>query len=278
MIIVIIIYRYIVVLLGSHNIHTCISLSLYIYIYIYIYVYTYLHTYTYINVTYYYIIGRGMIRLETLIELEFLNSTCSSLSSYWNWTNGSLASDSRRQYLSQNSPPPLLQKRPPEGGAPRAPRARTRGAGRVRGRRLDTSGLRKGNSNRQITHNVHEEDDEMDKTKLHKSTQKHIASGLRKGDAPDSLRGSSVEIGTIHRRLAWAPAQGWRAHIEKCDQFDHAPCSMLCATRWCPGGRAATASPSRAPTRRRRRVGGGCIINMIKSYTYAYEFKHIYLP
>ena len=50
----------------------------------------------------------GIIRLETLIELKFINSGFSSLSSYWNWTNGSVSSDSRRHYLSHQYPPPLL--------------------------------------------------------------------------------------------------------------------------------------------------------------------------
>ena len=45
--------------------------------------------------------GGGMIRLETLIELKFLNSSFSSLSSCWNQTNCSPSSDSRRQYLNQ---------------------------------------------------------------------------------------------------------------------------------------------------------------------------------
>ena len=50
----------------------------------------------------------GMMWLETLIELKFLNSSFSSLSSCWHWTNGSLSSNSRQQYLSQQYPPPLL--------------------------------------------------------------------------------------------------------------------------------------------------------------------------
>ena len=37
----------------------------------------------------------------------------------------------------------------------------------------------------------------------------------------DSLRGSSVEIGTMQRRLA--PAQGWDAHIEKCEHVFQSP-------------------------------------------------------
>ena len=52
--------------------------------------------------------GRGVIRLETLIELNYLNSRCSSLSSYSNLTNSSLSSNSRQQYLSQQYPPPIL--------------------------------------------------------------------------------------------------------------------------------------------------------------------------
>ena len=48
----------------------------------------------------------GMIRLETLIELKFIDSSCSSLSSYCNDTNSSLSSNSRQRYLSQRYPPP----------------------------------------------------------------------------------------------------------------------------------------------------------------------------
>ena len=51
---------------------------------------------------------KGMIRLETLIELKSLNSSCSSLSSWRNQTNSSLSSNSRQQYLSQEYPRPLL--------------------------------------------------------------------------------------------------------------------------------------------------------------------------
>ena len=51
------------------------------------------------------------MRLETLVELEFLNSSFSSLSSYWSQTNNSLSSDSSQQHLGQQYPPPLL--RPP---------------------------------------------------------------------------------------------------------------------------------------------------------------------
>ena len=39
-------------------------------------------------------------------ELRFINSSFSSLASYWNQTNGSLSSNSRQQYLSQQHPPP----------------------------------------------------------------------------------------------------------------------------------------------------------------------------
>ena len=45
-----------------------------------------------------------MTRLETLIELEFLNSSFSSLSSY---LTVPFSSNSRQQYLSQEYPPPL---------------------------------------------------------------------------------------------------------------------------------------------------------------------------
>ena len=41
----------------------------------------------------------GMIRLETLIELKYLNSSCSSSSSYWNSTISYLPSDLSQQYL-----------------------------------------------------------------------------------------------------------------------------------------------------------------------------------
>ena len=51
---------------------------------------------------------RVIIRLETLIELKFLNSSFSSLSSSGNLTNSSLSSNSRQQYLSQQYPPPPL--------------------------------------------------------------------------------------------------------------------------------------------------------------------------
>ena len=53
----------------------------------------------------------GTIWLETLIELKFLNSSFSSLSSCWNSTNSSLSSISRQQYLSQQYPPTLLAMR-----------------------------------------------------------------------------------------------------------------------------------------------------------------------
>ena len=50
----------------------------------------------------------GMMRLDTLIELEFLNSSSSSSSSFRNSTNSSLSSNSRQQYLRQwYLPPPL---------------------------------------------------------------------------------------------------------------------------------------------------------------------------
>ena len=45
----------------------------------------------------------GMIRLETLIKLKFLNSIFSSVSSYWNLINSSLSSNSRQRY-----PPPWV--------------------------------------------------------------------------------------------------------------------------------------------------------------------------
>ena len=37
----------------------------------------------------------GMLRLETLLELKSLNSSFSSLSSYWNWTGSFLPGNSR---------------------------------------------------------------------------------------------------------------------------------------------------------------------------------------
>ena len=50
--------------------------------------------------------GRRMIRLETLIEPKFLNSSFSSLLSYLDEANNSPSSNSRQQYLSQQYPPP----------------------------------------------------------------------------------------------------------------------------------------------------------------------------
>ena len=50
----------------------------------------------------------GTMRLETLVELQFLNSSVSSLSSYWNSTKHYMPSDSSQQYLSQQYPPPLF--------------------------------------------------------------------------------------------------------------------------------------------------------------------------
>ena len=57
----------------------------------------------------------GMIRLETLIELKFLNSSFLSLSSDTELVQTiprreirGKSSDSRQQYLSQQYPPPLL--------------------------------------------------------------------------------------------------------------------------------------------------------------------------
>ena len=50
----------------------------------------------------------GMIRLETLIELNLFNSSFSSLISYCNRTNIYLSSSSGRQYLDRQYPPPLL--------------------------------------------------------------------------------------------------------------------------------------------------------------------------
>ena len=47
-------------------------------------------------------------RLETLIELKFLDSSFSSLSSDRNQTSGSQSSSSRRRYLSQQYPPTPL--------------------------------------------------------------------------------------------------------------------------------------------------------------------------
>ena len=105
-----------------------------IYIYIYIErererdVYTYIYIYTYklrLNVLHLRACGLrarnrelreamrgsegGRLRLKTLIELEFLNSSFSNLSSYRNQTVNYLSSDSRQQYLSQQYPTPLLK-------------------------------------------------------------------------------------------------------------------------------------------------------------------------
>ena len=52
-----------------------------------------------------------MLRMETVIELKWFNSGCSRLSSYWNWTIGSLSSHSKQQYLSQLYPPPSYYSR-----------------------------------------------------------------------------------------------------------------------------------------------------------------------
>ena len=66
----------------------------------------------------------GMIRLESLIELNFLDSSSSSLSSHWNQTGGSLSSDSRQQHLSQRYSPlpsyscPFATRRPGQGPSP----------------------------------------------------------------------------------------------------------------------------------------------------------------
>ena len=46
------------------------------------------------------------IIITTLIELYFFSSSCSSLSSYRNWINSSLLSNSRQHYLSQQYPHP----------------------------------------------------------------------------------------------------------------------------------------------------------------------------
>ena len=51
--------------------------------------------------------GGGMIRLETLIELRFINSSFTSFSSCWNSTSSSLSSNSRQQCLSRQYPLPL---------------------------------------------------------------------------------------------------------------------------------------------------------------------------
>ena len=49
----------------------------------------------------------GMMRLEILVELKFLNSSFSGLYSYRNYIKHSLSSNLRQQYLSQQYPPPL---------------------------------------------------------------------------------------------------------------------------------------------------------------------------
>ena len=59
----------------------------------------------------------GMIRLETLIELKFLDSSFSSFLSYRKWTNNSLPSNSGQQYLSQQYAPPIVHIRRGAGGA-----------------------------------------------------------------------------------------------------------------------------------------------------------------
>ena len=83
--------------------HTCMYVYIYIYIYIHIYIYMYMQTRDLAQPP-----EGGMIRLETLIELIFLDSSFSSLSSSLNWTSGPLSSNSRQQYLSQQYPTPPL--------------------------------------------------------------------------------------------------------------------------------------------------------------------------
>ena len=90
-------------------------MRIYIYIYIHIHIH-YKHIYIYIYACSPRLGGEGderdseggRIRLDTLTELKFLDSSCSSLSSCWNSTNSSLLSNSRQQYLSQQHPPPLF--------------------------------------------------------------------------------------------------------------------------------------------------------------------------
>ena len=102
-------------------IYTC--MYIYICVYMYVYIYIYIVSATIITLCYIrscvdsachapearkhirnIIPDGGMMRLETLIELKFRNSSFSSLSSYRNWTNSSLSSDSRQQ-LSQSTVP-----------------------------------------------------------------------------------------------------------------------------------------------------------------------------
>ena len=49
----------------------------------------------------------GMIRLENLIELKLWIRVVRAFFSYWHSTNTSLSSNSSRQYLNQQYPPPL---------------------------------------------------------------------------------------------------------------------------------------------------------------------------
>ena len=67
---------------------------------------------------------RAQISQFELFELRFINSSFSRLSSYRNWANGSLSSDSRQQCLSQWHPPPssTSQVRPLSFAACRASR------------------------------------------------------------------------------------------------------------------------------------------------------------
>ena len=51
----------------------------------------------------------GMTRLETLMELKFIDSSCSSCSSHGDRTRNPLLSNSSRRCLDQQHPPPLLQ-------------------------------------------------------------------------------------------------------------------------------------------------------------------------
>jgi len=74
-------------------------------------------------------LGRGTIRLETLIELRFLNSCFSSLSSRFDQTHSSLSSDSRHPCSQPTLPSPPLEDSEQDLGAPAKGQPRVRRVG-----------------------------------------------------------------------------------------------------------------------------------------------------
>ena len=47
----------------------------------------------------------------------------------------------------------------------------------------------------------------------------------------DSLRGSSIKIGTT-QKISMAPAQVWHAQIKKCKQLRLAACNFPASAKW----------------------------------------------